>query len=665
MDSSDINCDNINDLNFEIFNKIGQDYNIVNNIFYALRIYKILQIEEIPERAIGNLKFEWIEIGPCSKLKRIHYKAFESSWKTLNTLQIENYYMETDQASPYSVWELSNAFLNLETLLLYIPMKVIKDGDLGENLLRSLADIRINVSSIEGSPFYHSQNLESISFTQGNIKYIPASTFKMKNNSRFSYIDFDGNRYIDSSSFEVGTFDNLTSVTIGFRSFKLNYLDEKIFVPFLNSHPKNRITISGSRTDEGAYTDCNDCNSFWAFQRKELKERIEAYCDKENKKSFWDDDNFRECKKMTTTIKTTLPKTTITTTLPTATITNILLTTTITTTLPTTILMPSKCPDKQELKPCTCDSNYDDFDISCKEIENFDVIKNVFQRISRNKSVVNSLYDTFHLFDNQIEEIDEEALGNVTFKQITIECVKLERIHFRAFESSFKTATALHILNSKNFQAEQPSPYSLLDMVNSFEKLDVLHLEPEIEELDGHDLGRNLSRVSVVNLHVNSLKGSPFYLFNNLHNIFLHSNKLNYIPASTFKFVNITNKYNRMFIYLHSNQLNGSSFQVGTFENVKIPMQIGFDVETHNRISYLEEKVFWPFFQVNAQNKLDLKGIDLDCNDCRSRWLIEKQNTLKGRIYSPYCGKETSKNFWEKDSFKNCISTTTHLYDFN
>ena len=64
-------------------------------------------------------------------------------------------------------------------------------------------------------------------------------------------------------------------------------------------------------------------------------------------------------------------------------------------------------------------------------------------------------------------------------------------------------------------------------------------------------------------------------------------------------------------------QLNGESFQIGVFENIQIPTKISF-VRRHNEISYLSEKVFWPFFQMNIGNKMDLIGVDLDCNDCRS-----------------------------------------------
>src|SRR5581483_3878124 len=100
-------------------------------------------------------------------------------------------------------------------------------------------------------------------------------------------IEFYYNDFINSSSFEVGTFDHLTSVIITFDGTKLNYLDEKIFSPFLDSHPNNRISLT--------YTDCNDCKSFWLFERKDLKERISASC--KDDKGFWNDHNFRGCQR--------------------------------------------------------------------------------------------------------------------------------------------------------------------------------------------------------------------------------------------------------------------------------------------------------------------------------------------------------------------------------
>src|SRR5581483_6086200 len=116
--------------------------------------------------------------------------------------------------------------------------------------------------------------------------------------SELDRIGFIETSFINSSSFQVGTFDHLTNVSIQFsisNSTKLNYLDEKIFAPFLDSHPNNRIMMTAS------YIDCNDCNSFWVFERKDLKERITASCDDDHKKNFWDDRNFKGCKRTTKT----------------------------------------------------------------------------------------------------------------------------------------------------------------------------------------------------------------------------------------------------------------------------------------------------------------------------------------------------------------------------
>ncbi len=67
---------NVSDIK-SIFAKISKDPEVLNNVYADLWIGS-KNIEELPERATGDVKFKWITIySQCQNLKRIHYKVSE------------------------------------------------------------------------------------------------------------------------------------------------------------------------------------------------------------------------------------------------------------------------------------------------------------------------------------------------------------------------------------------------------------------------------------------------------------------------------------------------------------------------------------------------------------------------------------------------------------
>ncbi len=73
-----INCmqNDVSDIK-SIFAKISKDPEVLNIVYAELSIGSN-NIEELPERATGDVKFKWITIySQCEKLKRIHYKVSE------------------------------------------------------------------------------------------------------------------------------------------------------------------------------------------------------------------------------------------------------------------------------------------------------------------------------------------------------------------------------------------------------------------------------------------------------------------------------------------------------------------------------------------------------------------------------------------------------------
>jgi len=88
------------------------------------------------------------------------------------------------------------------------------------------------------------------------------------------------------------------------------------------------------------------------------------------------------------------------------------------------------------------------------------------------------------------------------------------------------------------------------------------------------------------------------------------------------------NSSNELFIYLNSNELNGSSFEEEVFthpslKNLKISL---FSLE--KKIDYLDEAVFAPFLSNGNGNSIWIGNNQaLDCDDCRSAWICKSNKS--------------------------------------
>ncbi len=252
-------------------------------------------------------------------------------------------------------------------------------------------------------------------------------------------------------------------------------------------------------------------------------------------------------------------------------------------------------------------------------------------------------------------EIPEDVLGNITFKAIVVgghdfkfedgmggnECVNLREIDPKAFYSSSNRTQYLAISASKL------NPNSLIGFINSFENLKVLNLLDSID-LNNKTFGKSFSHLTLIVLNVNSIEGSPFYEFSNIENFYLYgsnNSKLSHIPTNAFKFGDRITRKNLMISFSDYNQLNGSSFEVGTFNNLKA--NVVLDFRSNINFNYLEEKVFAPFFDENDENRIHMWET-VDDNNCKNYWIIK--NKEKSRRY-----KIEITPIWENEKkFDHC-----------
>src|SRR2546428_216888 len=98
-----------------------------------------------------------------------------------------------------------------------------------------------------------------------------------------------------------------------------------------------------------------------------------------------------------------------------------------------------ECPPKEEIYPCKCEDFGEGLTLTCGGKEAYDV-KKMFDRLSKNTHV-SKQWNWFNFRNEAINELEEGAFGNFTFKTINIDWVKCEiaKCTFLQFVNGFIT----------------------------------------------------------------------------------------------------------------------------------------------------------------------------------------------------------------------------------
>ena len=86
---------------------------------------------------------------------------------------------------------------------------------------------------------------------------------------------------------------------------------------------------------------------------------------------------------------------------------------------------------------------------------------------------------------------------------------------------------------------------------------------------------------------------------------------------------------------------------------LKILIYIDWNLGINTKISFLDEKVFYPFLEANVLNNIVLPINGVDCNDCRSYWI---------KMYSKFIPKfvnlkcDNGREFSDNLNFANCVT---------
>ncbi len=308
------------------------------------------------------------------------------------------------------------------------------------------------------------------------------------------------------------------------------------------------------------------------------------------------------------------------------------------------------CPAPELLKPCICNNN----EISCggNDVLN---LKHMFQKIDQVLADNQKSFKKFYLNNTAITELEENTFFEITFEEINITDAKnLEMINTLAFSSTNMITKILVIRNCPIFYA--PPHYDIFFSISLMLNIERVVIEntnlTKIPSNAFRPVNGVQNKLSLLYIHQSSsireIGNYPFYYLPNLIELSIEITSIDFIPSNAFHFQKEFNQTIR--IWLDGLKLNGSSFALHSLDFLKRPAVLIFDGS--QEMTYLNESIFAPFFEVNASNKVDLEeNFQLDCDDCRSYW-INKESKYIDRIKIKKCSN--GNDIRNSSNFSNC-----------
>jgi hypothetical protein len=139
------------------------------------------------------------------------------------------------------------------------------------------------------------------------------------------------------------------------------------------------------------------------------------------------------------------------------------------------------------------------------------------------------------------------------------------------------------------------------------------------------------------------------YYLNDLRYFSIQNNSIDFIPTDAFHFEKESN--DSLTIYMNENEkLNGSGFAINSFSNIKRPTILNF--HSSNKLTFLDQRIFAPFFSTNSNNQIEFGGTQtLNCDDCRSYWILRESKYIN-RTDITKCSN--GNDITNSSNFENC-----------
>jgi hypothetical protein len=285
-----------------VFENINQ--NLPENEKHFKKFYfNNTAITELEENTFSGITFDEIIINDAINLKSINTHAFDST--NLITKGFFLWNAPVVNTPPYfDIFRAFSSMINLEQL----NFQLARINEIPSYAFRPINGIQSKLSKINFSysrikmignySFYDLQNLSFIAFPVTPLEYISTNAFHFRNDSNQTFdLHLEGIDTLNGSSFAINSLSNINRPTkLGlYLNPNFKFFDEKVFLPFLESNPLNRIVWGKGTEPEKTNLDCDDCRSYWLVKDTKYFNRFDnLFC--ANGNDFRSSANFKGCK---------------------------------------------------------------------------------------------------------------------------------------------------------------------------------------------------------------------------------------------------------------------------------------------------------------------------------------------------------------------------------
>jgi hypothetical protein len=172
-----------------------------------------------------------------------------------------------------------------------------------------------------------------------------------------------------------------------------------------------------------------------------------------------------------------------------------------------------------------------------------------------------------------------------------------------------------------------------------------------------------LKTVRIYGQKLKKINDNAFYDLDNISFIDISPNSIISIPLNAFHFRKESKEIISIALGIQWHQLNGSKIETSALSNINRPVRLHFYCGIADcKITYLDEKIFAKFLDVNPLNNIQplySNNLIIDCHDCRSFWIQENLKCLE-RIVRLKCSNR--KAFTDSNNFSKCNFTQTMLW---
>lgn len=268
------------------------------------------------------------------------------------------------------------------------------------------------------------------------------------------------------------------------------------------------------------------------------------------------------------------------------------------------------------MEPCSCHN----YVISCGGEQEID-LEAMFERLSKKLPKRKKHFDELYINNTVITELGENITKDITFHTIFIDSAQnLKRIDKNAFKGTADNVKVFVLKKCQNFDSLE-----LFDVLNGFPKMETIHVgNTKLTGIPSNAF-RTLPNIYSIAFYGESIKTigeKAFHDLKTIRFIDIVNTSLSYIPDNVFVFEKSERKVG---ICLFYNQLEGNGFSAGALAHIGRPAEFHFmghlESENSDKIKFLDQNSFEPFFKADPHNTVVFKYEVLDCNDCRNKWL--------------------------------------------